>query len=61
MIVAEEQLLEVTGYKRPADLEKCLRDQGIKYFYGKGNRIWTTTEILAKAANGDKVSGSIEF
>ncbi len=61
MIVKEEQLLEATGYSRPADMEKCLRNQGIKFFYGKDKRIWTTTEILAQAANGDRLDGPTTF
>lgn len=50
MIVVEEQLLEATGYTRAADMEKCLLKQGIKLFYGKDRRIWTTSEILARVA-----------
>lgn len=61
MIVTEEQLLQATGYSRPADMEKCLHKQGIKFFYGKGKRVWTTTDLLAKSANGDRLNGPVEF
>lgn len=50
-IVTQEQLAEATGFEpsQTARIEKCLAQQGIVVFHGR-NRIWTTTEIIAKAA-----------
>lgn len=41
-------LQQVTGYTRQADLERCLKKQGIRYFYGKDG-IWTTLDALNAA------------
>lgn len=60
-IIRQEELLEATGYERPRDLEKCLKRQGIKFFYGKGGRIWTTPDILAKIAEAGTLDDPIEF
>lgn len=45
-IVQQEQLMEATGYQRPADLERWLRREGIRYHRGKGNRIFTTIDAI---------------
>lgn len=57
-IIQQEQLLKATGYQRPGDLERWLREHGIRYHRGRGNRIFTTLDAL----NGmlDK-SEEIEF
>lgn len=49
-------LFELTGYTRPADVERCLRDQGVKYFWGKDGP-WTTLELI-NAAGGLRQSGN---
>ena len=60
MLVTEEELLLATGYKRSMDLEKHLRRQGIRFYRGRAGRVWTTTELIAKA--GEKVNHeSVEF
>lgn len=53
MIVTQAQLAEAMHYGpgQTAKIEKCLRDQGIQFFYGKGGCIWTTTELIAQAHN----------
>lgn len=56
-IVPFEQLQQATGYQRQADVERCLKDQGVAVFYGKRG-IWTTLDALNAAlgvrpANGD--------
>lgn len=53
MILSQEQLAEAMHFEpnQTAKIERCLRDQGITYFYGKGGCIWTTTELIAEAAH----------
>jgi len=43
-------LQKATGYDRVGDVSKCLDRQGIRYFHGKKGAIWTTTELVARAA-----------
>ena len=38
-------LQRLTGYKRPGDVERCLKAQGIKFFWGKDGP-WTTLHHL---------------
>ena len=49
-IVDTKSLGEITGYKRPSKIEKCLKQQGIRYFHGKHGP-WTTIDLM-NAANG---------
>jgi Domain of unknown function (DUF4224) len=44
------ELQEISGYKCPSRVEKCLREQGIKFFRSKYG-IWTTIDII-NAASG---------
>jgi len=59
MILSQLQLAEALGFEpnQTARIEKCLTKQGIKVFYGK-NCIWTTSEIIAQAANQEVLSDS---
>lgn len=51
-LVKQKELLEVTGYKNGGKpLEDVLSEQGIRFFYGKGGQIWTTTDLI-NAAGG---------
>lgn len=43
-------LKRATGYSRQADVERCLKDQRIRFFWGKDG-IWTTLRAL-HAAHG---------
>lgn len=52
-----EQLSLLTGYERLGDLKRVLNAQGIRYFWGKGGRIWTTIDLV-NAAAGLLPSGS---
>jgi hypothetical protein len=45
-ILSEKDLMTVTGYKKRSLLERCLRSQKIKFFYGRGGQIWTTSDAL---------------
>ena len=56
-ILTHEQLTLLTGYGRAGDLRRVLGAQGIRCFYGKGGRIWTTIDLV-NAAAGLLPSGS---
>ena len=43
-------LQKATGYTRVGDVAKCLDRQGIRYFHGRKGVIWTTTELVSRAA-----------
>ena len=49
-IITTDMLKQVTGYERSGDVERCLRDQGIRLFFGKLGP-WTTLDLL-NAAGG---------
>lgn len=57
-ILKTDELLEVTGYNRRADLERCLTQQGVRYFWGKDGP-WTTLDLI-NAAGGLKAGGDSE-
>jgi len=54
-ILGTEDLKLVTGYVRAGDVEKCLQDQGVKFFYGKGGP-WTTLDLINAAGGLTKLS-----
>ncbi len=43
-----DDLRAITGYQRPADIERCLFDQGIKTFRGRLGP-WTTLDLINQA------------
>ncbi len=45
-----DDLKKVTCYKYAGDVEKCLKKQGIRFFFGK-NGPWTTIDLI-NAAGG---------
>lgn len=49
-ILETSDLLSITGYQKPGDAARCLRNQGIKIFVGK-NGPWTTLALI-NAAGG---------
>lgn len=53
-LIQFDELQQVTGYTRQADVERCLKRQGVRFFYGR-HGIWTTLESL-NAALGVKVA-----
>tara|TARA_R110001599_G_scaffold329308_2_gene543196 strand:+ start:404 stop:592 length:189 start_codon:yes stop_codon:yes gene_type:complete len=48
MIVDNQKLREITGYKQDSMIKSCLAKQGIKTFNSK-NGIWTTLGLIEKA------------
>lgn len=49
-IVETPDLLSITGYQKPGDAARCLRNQGIKVFSGRKGP-WTTLALI-NAAGG---------
>ena len=56
-IVSDKQLKDITKYKNTGDVQKCLSRQGIQYYYGKNNTIWTTIGLI-EAAKGVSNNGA---
>ena len=44
-----EDLQALTGYLRPADVERCLKNQGVAFITGRDGRPATTIEALNQA------------
>ena len=53
--INQDQLKELTGYKKPVDIAACLAKQGIPYFIGKRGRVWTTIDAV-NAVMGVKIN-----
>lgn len=51
ILVSFDMLSAVTGYERAGDITRSLRQQGIRFFYGKGGLPWTTIDLI-NAAGG---------
>lgn len=49
-ILTTADLKTATGYERSADVERCLRDQGVRFYWGKEGP-WTTVDLI-NAASG---------
>ncbi len=43
-----EALRQITGYQRPADIARCLREQGVRVFHGRRGP-WTTLDLINQA------------
>jgi hypothetical protein len=50
-LVTFDDLKATTGYARLADVERCLKKAGIRYFYGRGG-VWTTVDLINAAGGG---------
>lgn len=44
-VLSCEDLRQITGYQRSADIERCLREQGINVFRGRLGP-WTTVDLV---------------
>ena len=47
-VLSCEDLRAITGYQRPADIERCLVEQGVKVFRGRLGP-WTTLDLINQA------------
>lgn len=47
-VLTFDDLKRITGYTRRADVERTLREQGIRLFRGR-NGPWTTVELVNQA------------
>lgn len=59
-LVSQQELADVTTYSRTSDIEKWLRNRGVKYWTAKGGVIVTTTEAINDALI-PKNDSDIEF
>lgn len=64
-ILTTADLKAATGYERAADIERCLRTQGVRYMRGKDGP-WTTVDLVNAAsglrqnkAEADRYEGTI--
>jgi hypothetical protein len=48
-LLSEAELLAWTGYSRRADLERLLRNHGVRIIYGRDGRICTTIAAVESA------------
>ena len=44
-----DDLKQLTGYTRPADVERCLKKQGVILLRGKDGKPFTTNDALNQA------------
>lgn len=51
-LITQEALMEATGYRRQAALERHLQRNGVQYFRGKDGQIWTTRAAIDHALLG---------
>lgn len=54
-LVEYADLQTLTAYRRQADVERCLKQQGIRFFYGRTG-VWTTVQLI-NAAGGLRPEG----
>ncbi|BBL58510.1 hypothetical protein [Methylomonas koyamae] len=64
-LINTEELKAAFGYQRPGDLERCLRQQGVKFLQGKDGPV-TTIDALNAAlgislSDLDEIPEPIEF
>jgi len=48
-LITFDDLQALTGYSRPADVERCLKQQGVTVIIGRDGRPATTVEALNQA------------
>lgn len=61
--LAPEDLERLTGYSRPADIERWCERNGVRYFRGKAG-IWTTVDAVNAALGvrrGEQTPTRMEF
>lgn len=51
-----DELKAITGYQRPADAARCLREQGVTVFNGRRGP-WTTIDLINKAGGIETAGG----
>lgn len=53
-------LLELTGYTRVADVERCLTRQNVRFFWGKDGP-WTTLDLINAAGGVNRSSNDESY
>ena len=55
-VISSDELKAITGYQRPADAARCLREQGGTVFNGRRGP-WTTIDLINKAGGIETTPG----
>lgn len=55
-VINSDELKAITGYQRPADAARCLREQGVVVFNGRRGP-WTTIDLINKAGGIETAPG----
>jgi len=55
-VISSDELKAITGYQRPADAARCLREQGVTVFNGRRGP-WTTIDLINKAGGIETTPG----
>ncbi|MBT2784775.1 MULTISPECIES: hypothetical protein [Halomonadaceae] len=55
-VINSDELKAITGYQRPADAARCLREQGVTVFNGRRGP-WTTIDLINKAGGIETAPG----
>ena len=66
VLITLDHLKTATGYYRPADIERCMKKNGIRFLYGQGGKIFTTIDAInaamgLKAQDSNITSEEIDF
>ncbi len=59
-LLTEDELKAWTGYEQRQKLESWLRENKIKFTYGKGNKLITTADAVNQALIGTKAANDKE-
>jgi len=58
-VLTTADLLRITGYQRPAEMARKLREQGIRLFEGKAGP-WTTVDLVNAAGGLTQAASNTE-
>ena len=60
-LITETQLKNWLGYRRRADIERALRQAGIRFIHGQGGTVCTTERWLTEAGKSPEKRVEVEF
>lgn len=56
-ILTCDDLMRATGFERVGDMRRALDQAGIRYFFGRGGKVWTTMDLVNAAGGLVPTSG----
>ena len=56
-ILTCDDLMRATGFERVGDMRRALDGAGIRYFFGRGGKVWTTMDLVNAAGGLMPTSG----